>query len=91
MKSNKNAPEEKYPFYLVYGKGIDNLPNIIYALVKLEVIQKMGTYYSFKANKYEVKEQGISNFYNSLCENNFSIEDVDFNQVIDFYNSINKK
>lgn len=91
VKSNKNAPEEKYPFYLVYGKGVDDLLNIIYALVKLEIIKKLGTYYSFSTDRFEAKEQGIKNFYNLLCDFEFNTEDVDFNQVIDFYNSINKE
>lgn len=73
VKSNKASPTESIPFYLVYGKGISDVCNYLYALQKLEIITQSGGYYSYKYNNMVIKTQGIKSFYNQL------IAYVDFN------------
>jgi len=60
VKSNKASPKQKYPYYLVYGKGVSDLISSIYALVQLEIIVQNNGYYYIKSHK----AHGINELYN---------------------------
>ena len=85
VKSNKASPTESVPFYLVYGKGISDVCNYLYALQKLGYIAQSGGYYTFEYNNMVIKAQGITNFYNQL------VSYVDFNELINDIESYYKK
>lgn len=76
VKSNKTFPTDSIPFYLLYGRGISDVCNYLYALQKLGVITQSGGYYSYEYNDMVIKAQGIKNFYNQL------VAYVDFNDLI---------
>ncbi|MGE5456334.1 MAG: AAA family ATPase [Ignavibacteriales bacterium] len=89
IKSNKSAPEESIPFALHYGKGISNLINKIYALIKLKIIEQKGSYYQFKYNDKAVYEQGLANFYNKLIELDVDLSEHD-DKINEYYKIINE-
>ena len=66
IKSNKSFPTEHIPFYLLYGKGISNVCNYLYALQELNVITQSGGYYKVEHNNRVICSRGIKDFYNQL-------------------------
>ena len=88
IKSNKKKPNT-YPCYFTYGLGISNSYNFIYALVKKNIIRKNGSYFEFKDNSMDIKENGMNNFINKI-----KVMDVDLYKYNDitincFYDEIN--
>jgi RecA/RadA recombinase len=88
IKSNKSAPEESLPVALHYGKGISNLINKLYALIKLKVIEQKGSYYQLKYEDKVIYEQGLTNFYNKLIELDIDLSEYD-DKVSEYCKSIN--
>ena len=88
LKSNKKAPCI-YPCHFDYGKGISNMYNFIYALVKKDVIKKKGSYFEFKDGYVEVKENGMNNFIDKIKSMNINL--YKYNDVIIdcFYDELN--
>ena len=77
VKSNKASPTESIPFYFVYGKGISDVCNYLYALQKKGIITQSGGYYTYNYMNMVVKAQGINHFYNQL------VSYVDFKDLIE--------
>ena len=74
IKSNKASPLESIPFYLCYGRGISDVCNYFYALMKLEIIKQNGGYYEIKNDNIYIKRQGVKSFYNELLRCEFDFE-----------------
>jgi hypothetical protein len=83
-KSNKRAPKI-YPFHLVYGKGISDFCNFVYALRKLDILKQSGTYYSILFQGYEIKENGMENFIKKILELQLNLYDLYKKEINDFY------
>ncbi len=60
VKSNKIRPEIKIPFYLVYGSGISNFTNYVYALIKLNVISQSTGYFKITIDNTTYNTHGLN-------------------------------
>lgn len=82
VKSNKCSPKS-FPGYLIYGRGLSDVLNSIYALIHLNVIKKVNGHYSckyFKAN-------GIKRVYSLYCEE-MGHDDKLNQQISEFYDNL---
>ena len=84
IKSNKRTPKNA-PFYLVYGKGISDFCNHVYALRKLDIIKQAGTYYSILFQGQEIKENGMENFIKKITEMRFDLYNFYKKEIDEFY------
>lgn len=84
IKSNKSAPKN-HPFHLVYGKGISDFCNHVYALRKLDIIKQAGTYYSILFQGQEIKENGMVNFIKKIKELGLSLYGLYTKEIDEFY------
>ncbi|MBQ9072412.1 MAG: AAA family ATPase [Bacilli bacterium] len=91
IKSNKTYPNTTFPLCLFYGRGISNLCNHLYALMKLEILKKKVSFYELEYEGIIIKEQGIKNLYDALVSVGFDIERCHLKKVIDYYNQLNSK
>lgn len=66
-KSKVSPPNRKVEFDLIFGKGIDIIKDYIEFAVKFGVIQKSGTWYSYKEERLG---QGIANATEMFRNNN---------------------
>lgn len=66
VKSNKMAPGFKIPLFLIYGRGISELYQLIYALLKTNIIVEENSYYKYEENGVIYKRHGFEDLYNSI-------------------------
>ena len=72
---NKDAPPFKVvEFQILYGKGINRMAEIIEFSVKKGIIEKAGSWYSYKGDKIG---QGINNASTFLAENKKILEEIE--------------
>ena len=72
---NKVAPPFKVvEFQILYGKGINRMAEIIEFSVKKGIIEKAGSWYSYKGDKIG---QGINNASTFLAENKKILEEIE--------------
>lgn len=84
VKSNKKSPKQKYPYYLVYGKGISYLISSIYALIQLEIIKvESNGYYFIKDHK----AHGINELYNLFVNQVISLDEFQ-NDIENYYQNL---
>lgn len=88
IKSNKTCPKQIFPAYLIYGKGISNLANYIYALLNMNVIERNGSYYSI--NELNIKSQGIQKFYQDIINSEVDIGLYFKDKIVEYYEKINE-
>lgn len=84
IKSNKRTPA-KFPAYLVYGKGIGDTGNYIYALRCLNIIKQSGSYYYIVFQGQEIKENGMTNFFKKIIKLKIRLYDLYKNEIDEFY------
>lgn len=83
---NKVAPPYKEAFFdIEFGKGINNFKEIIDIATEIGIIEKSGSWYSYKQNKLG---QGMSSVMELLESNPEFYEEIK-NKVISFYNKNN--
>lgn len=87
VKSNKRSPIN-IPFYLIYGMGISNLCNYIYALQKLEIIKKAGSYYSIEFGSNTIKTNGLYKFLIEVRENGMHLCGIHKKSIDEFYDNL---
>lgn len=87
IKSNKSASNRAIPFRLIYGKGICDFLNYIYALLKLEIIQQDGSYFKFMFEGELIKGHGIEQFYREIIYKEVEFYDY-FDKIKELYKSI---
>lgn len=88
VKSNKASPLESIPFFLIYGTGISNIVNYMYALIKIGVIQQKVSYFLLEYDDIKIYEQGLMNLYNKILELDLDLTKYD-NQVNNYYKNPN--
>ena len=72
---NKVAPPFKVvEFQILYGKGINRMAEIIEFAVKKGIVEKAGSWYSYKGDKIG---QGINNASTFLAENKKILEEIE--------------
>ena len=72
---NKVAPPFKVvEFQILYGKGINRMAEIIEFAVKKVIVEKAGSWYSYKGDKIG---QGINNASTFLAENKKILEEIE--------------
>lgn len=67
IKTNKNNANQKFPLYLIYGKGISNILNQLYDLINIGKIEKDGSYYWVKCEGGKIRLHGIKEVYNCIA------------------------
>ena len=88
VKSNCHPPKVKIPFFFVYGKGIANIYNAIYYMIKNEMIIKNGTYYAI-ANM-PIKENGLNNLITKSYQVIKNYYEQNKEQIDNYYKSLLK-
>ena len=66
IKTNKNNGNQRYPLYLIYGKGISPACNIIYEKINNGEIIKEGSYYWVTCEGANLKLHGIKEVYDCI-------------------------
>jgi recombination protein RecA len=74
VKNKLAPPFRKREFMIYFGKGIDKYEDTISLAVEKEIIQKAGSWYSFKEEKIG---QGIDNAVKLLKENNSLYNEIE--------------
>ena len=85
IKSNTMKPNSKIPFYLAYDYGIDDIYNLVYYLVAVNVITQNGTYYQYGT---DIKTKGISSMINELSKFRDQYMNYYRKSMEDYYKSI---
>ena len=86
VKSNKSAPNESIPFFLMYGTGISNIVNYIYALINIGIIKQNVSYFSLECNNVKLQEQGLMKLYNKILELDIDLTTYE-DKIINYYNN----
>lgn len=83
IKSNRIIPGLKIPFYLVYGRGVSELYQKIYALIKLKIINENNSYYKYTINGVTYRRHGFEELYYSII--NQFLDDEVMSKIREFY------
>lgn len=86
IKSNTTRPNSKIPFYLVYGKGIDNIYNLVHYLIETHAIKQTGAYYSIGDS--DNKFHGVGSLIDEMNKSHDLFIKRYKKLMKDFYNSI---
>lgn len=83
IKSNRMIPGIKIPFYLVYGHGVSERYQKIYALIKLKIIIEDNSYYKYEFSGQTFKRHGFEELFYTI-EPHFVDKEV-MSQIKEFY------
>ena len=67
IKTNKNNANQRYPLYLIYGRGVSDVFNQLYDLINKGKIEKDGSYYWVECEVGKLHLHGIKEVYDYIA------------------------